>query len=430
MLNKVKFLIEKHSFEGVLESSSLLFDCNDKQSIREFQVKYSNDVWQDAYHNIPFYRMWKEKHHLPDSINDLTELMEWPILSKKDIRENIELVMRNSTPQAYAITSGSTGVPLKIPVWHDSQAKINMWIGRAANGISPNVKTFLIWGHHHLYGTGLIRIKNIIVRQLKDYILDYKRVSAYDTSVKAMNLAYEKYLTYKPDFFIGYSSSVLSFIRCNKNKPNPYPPKLVLCTAGPLSPKERQEIKDFFHSSLCMEYGSVECGVMAYSVDNCSHYNVFWNTHIIQGVKDNHGGIKNIVTTLSKKYFPLIRYDIGDYLDIPDKQDLSSILRINAIVGRPTDIVTLNNGVSFFAMLIEACVEHLEGIISHQLIVMNSELQILLVNSRKLSDEDFLSVRKKLYAVIPNLKDYPLSIKQVNELHKNKGGKTPIIIRE
>ena len=204
----------------------------------------------------------------------------------------------------------------------------------------------------------------------------------------------------------------------------------MLCTAGPLSTKERQEIKDFFHSPLCMEYGSVECGVMAYSISDCSHYNVFWNTHLIQGFKEEHGDVKNIVTTLTKKYFPLIRYDIGDYLDIPNNQDLSSILEINSIVGRPTDIITLKNGTSFFAMLIEACVEHLEGIISHQLIVKKSELEILLVASRILTKSDFLSVKKKLITIIPDIQDYPLSIKQVEELNKNAGGKTPIVIRK
>lgn len=430
MFKQIKYLVEKDSFEGVLKTSSVLFSCNDKSEVRGYQIACFNDVWKDAYNNIPFYLQWKTKYHLPDSISDLVELEKWPILSKADIRENIKFVKRSIPSHTYAITSGSTGVPLKIPVWHDSQSKINMWIGRAANGICPDVKTFLIWGHHHLYGTGLSRIKNIIVRQLKDYILDYKRVSAYDTSVKAMNLAYEKYLTYKPDFFIGYSSSVLSFVRCNKNKPNPWSPKLVLCTAGPLSSKEKQEIKDFFHSSLCMEYGSVECGVMAYSVSDCSHYNVFWNTHLLQGFEDEQGGTKNIVTTLTKKYFPLIRYDIGDYLDLPDGQDLSSISKINSIIGRPTDIVTLKNGVSFFAMLIEACVEDLDGIVTHQLIVRESELEILLVGSRKFIESDYLSVRKKIFAVVPNIQDYPLYIRQVEELNKNKGGKTPIVIRK
>ena len=37
---------------------------------------------------------------------------------------------------------------------------------------------------------------------------------------------------------------------------------------------------------------SVECGVMAYSISDCSHYNVFWNTHLIQGFKEEHGDVK------------------------------------------------------------------------------------------------------------------------------------------
>ncbi|WP_455635309.1 hypothetical protein [Parabacteroides sp.] len=395
-----------------------------------YQVRHFNEIWKDAYTNIPFYKQWKDGYGLPDEINSVSELQQWPILTKKELLNDPKKLLRITPPKSYVITSGSTGIPLKLPAWHDTQTKINMWIGRAANGITPEIKTFLIWGHHHLHGTGINRIKNTFIRKIKDYILGYKRISAYDTSINAMHMAYKKFYVHKPAFFIGYSSSTLAFVRCNKGKSISFPPKLILCTAGPLTTREKQEIREFFHAPLCMEYGSVECGVMAYSVEDCSSYNVFWNTHILQGLEDECKGVKNIVTTLAKRYFPLIRYDIGDYLDLPDGQDLSCILKINSIVGRPTDIVTLKNGTSFFAMLIEACVEHLDGIISHQLIVKETELEILLVASRKFTESDFQSVKSRIFAVVPDIQSYPLYIRQVEELNKNKGGKTPIVIRK
>lgn len=430
MLKTIRFLLLHSVYNRIIQKSSLFFKINRKEDIINYQVGRFNEIWKNAYTNIPFYKQWKENNGLPDKIKHISELQQWPILTKKDLTNGSKILLREKPPKSYVITSGSTGIPLKLPAWHDTQATINMWIGRAANGITPEVKTFLIWGHHHLYGTGINRVKNRFIRIVKDYILGYKRVSAYDTSIKAMQMAYKKFEEYKPDFFIGYSSSTLAFVRCNKGCCISSPPKSVLCTAGPLTTKEKQEIREFFHAPLCMEYGSVECGVMAYSVKDCSYYNVFWNTHIIQGVKDDVGKVKNIVTTINEKYFPLIRYDIGDYLDVDDNTDLSSVLKINEVVGRPTDIITLKNGTSFFAMLIEACVEHIEGIISHQLIVKDSQLEILLVACRELSKEDFDSVRLKLNAVVPNLKNYPISIKQVNELNKNRGGKTPIVIRK
>lgn len=425
-MKTLRYLIEQKTYNDVLQASSSFFKTNNNRS---YQIEAFNHVWQDAFTNIPFYESWKKKHNLPDAIRNLDELYNWPIVHKQDIVKAQDLTLRSSKPHGFAITSGSTGIPLKIPVWPSNATKQNMWIGRAANGYLPGQKTFLIWGHHHLHGKGLSKLKNTAVRNIKDSILGYKRISAYDTSVKAMTIAFQKYNSYKPKLVIGYSSSILSFVRCNQSAKAIHQPSLVLCTAGPLSEKERDEIRRFFKAPLCMEYGSVECGVMAYTISDCDHYNVFWTTHIIQGHKDDNGYVKNIVTTLTDRYFPLIRYDIGDYLTLSEDEDLSSIKEIKNIFGRPTDVVTLNDGTSFFPMLIEACVEHIEGIIAHQLVVGNNQLDILLVALNPLSRTDFDSVYRKLYKIIPALKTQPLKIYQVNELKKNRGGKTPLVVR-
>lgn len=429
MLLSVRYLLERNTFNGALETGSFFFKNNDKESVKKYQLERFNVVWKDAFTNIPFYKKWKDFHNLPETISDLEELIAWPVLKKTDIQKDAKLLCRSYAPKSYAITSGSTGVPLRIPSTGNQRMKYDAWIGRVANGIKPCQKTFLIWGHEHLHGTGMRRIINKYLRKTKDYLLGYLRVSAYDTSVRAMQSAYKKYASYKPSFVVGYSSSILSFVRSNKNKASIWFPQLVLCTAGPLSEKEKDEVREFFKAPLCMEYGSVECGVMAYSVNNCNHYNVLSNTHLIQGQKDENGSIRNIVTNLADKYFPLIRYDIGDYLNLSDTQDLESIQQINYIEGRPTDIVALSNGTSFFAMLIEACIEHLDGLVAHQLVVNGNDLEILIVALRPLEEKDFESVRENLYSVVPDIHHNTLSIKQVSELYKNKGGKTPIVIR-
>lgn len=428
MIASLRLLLLKNTYRKVLQNGALFFNYQNRK-IEIYQIGKFNSVWKDAYENIPLYKNWKTQYNLPDEITSLSELNDWPILTKKDIIDNLGDVERQNPPSGHVITSGSTGLPLKLPVWHDEETQSNMWIGRAANGVMPGEKTFLIWGHHHLYGIGINRIKNIVIRNVKDKILGYKRISAYDTSKVAMQKAWINYENFKPAFVIGYSSSVLSFVRCNKNAHLKHQPKLVLCTAGPLTTKEKHEIETFFHCPICMEYGSVECGVMAYTVNNGLKYKVFWTSHLLQGKKDDNGKVRNLVTKLSKNYFPLIRYDIGDYLDVPEGESLSSILNINAILGRPTDIVTLSNGVSFFAMLIEACVEHLEGLVSHQLVLNDDRLEVLLVATRDLGKKDFESVYERLYAVVPGLKDCNVKVKQVDELLKNNGGKTPIVIR-
>lgn len=361
------------TYRKALSNAALHFAHPDRAAVEAWQTERFNYVWRDAYENVPFYAAWKRKHRLPDAISALSELDAWPVLHKQELFDRADLLTRKEKATTSVITSGSTGVPLKLPAWHNSEAKADMWTGRAQYGIFPEMKTFLIWGHQHLYGTGLRRVKNIALRRLKDHLLGYKRVSAYDTSAPAMRKAYDTYQRFRPEFVIGYSAAVLAFVRINKSH-SVNPPRTILCTAGPLSDKEKEEISGFFHAPVCMEYGSVECGVMAYTEPERDRYNVFWHSHLIQGMADATGMLRNIVTNLWPCYIPLIRYDIGDYIEVDEAQSLTSILQIWRIAGRPSEMVQLPDGTSFFAMLIEACVEQIDGIVSHQLLVHKDHL--------------------------------------------------------
>lgn len=187
--NIVSYLLEKATYHQVISMAGLYFAMDKVSSIETYQVEKFNEIWADAIANIPFYTEWRKKHNLPAKISSLKELMAWPVLTKLELTEDPEKMYRNYPPDGHTITSGSTGIPLKIPVENGTSIQSNMWIGRSANGIVPGMRTFLIWGHHHLHGTGLRRIDHKIMREIKDRILSYKRISAYDTSAKAMQKA-------------------------------------------------------------------------------------------------------------------------------------------------------------------------------------------------------------------------------------------------
>ena len=404
----------------------------ERQEIELFQLEKFNEVWNDAYSNIPFYSEWKLKHKLPDNISSLSELTSWPILKKIDLQENKDkLIRKDVKPSGYLKTGGSTGEPLHLPTWEDTETGSSMWLGRAAYGIEPGMKTFLIWGHHHLYGKGFKRQINILKRKLKDWLSNMYRVSAYDLSEEAMGQAFDKYKHFSPEFIIGFSPSVLSFCRINKKRKNECKmhPKAVLCTAGPLSVSEMEEISLFFQAPVCMEYGSVECAVMAYTEPHEEVYKVFWDTHLIQGTKDDVGEVKNIVTRLAPCYVPMIRYDIGDYLEIRHDESLDSIIRIETVKGRPSDIVQLANSTAFSASLIGDCVKQVDGVIANQLHAFRNGICIDVVAMRELSEPDFSLVKQCMLTVVPGLEYSDIVLKQVDSLQKTVGGKTPLVIQ-
>lgn len=427
-------LLEPSLYAKVLLKSAFYRNCQNRDEIQEFQRIQFNKIWKDAYSDIPFYRKWKIDHNLPNEINSIAELKNWPVLSKKELQLNIDDLIRNSLkPYSYSKTGGSTGQPLVIPTWKDQVSKPNMLIGRAGYQISPSDKMFLVWGHHHLYGKGLSRQIKLVIRKLKDSVLRIKRVSAYNLSQDSVKAIYQQLIKYEPEYVLGFSPAVLAISKLAEQesfKP-PNNLKAVICTAGPLNENDKKEIETFFNAPVCMEYGSVECGVMAYTNKESGQYKVFWDTHLLQGEVDENNMVKNIVTTIGPLYLPLIRYDIGDYLDI-DREELKnhSILDIKEVAGRPSEFVVLKNGISFFGALIGDCVKQVPGILSNQLFVFDDQLGIQVVANRKLVSKDFDLIQNRLIGVIPELNNIKIKFVQVDSHKSTPGGKIPLVIRE
>lgn len=418
-------------YEQVLKRGSRFLSITQGEKIKAFQLDRFNEVWLDAWTELPFYRQWKENNHLPEQIKDLRELKEWPILRKLDLQKAGPALLRErKKPNYYVKTGGSTGEPLCLGSWPDGGvASSSQWLGRAAYGYYPGMRTFLLWGHEHLYGKGLRRSINILQRKVKDWVSNICRVSAYDLTAEAMERAFDRFFLYNPDCVIGFSAAVLAFCRVNmaRGRRVVNPPRFVLCTAGPLSNSEKAEIEAFYRAKVCMEYGSVECSVMGYTNPGLTGYCVFWDTHLIQSLSDENGERRNIVTRLSPCYVPLIRYDIGDLIDVAEKEEDSHLI-LKDVKGRPSDIVRLSNGTAFFGALIGDCVKQVEGILSNQIFVYANGIKINITTSRMLLKEDFALIRSRLETVVPGLRSEKLLIECLPALRMTVGGKIPLVV--
>lgn len=435
-----RFLMRKR-IAAAEKAAAMMAHCPTREERERYQLKKFNAVWKTARENVPFYRAWQTKYGLPDMISDLDELNGWPILTKGDLR-NLDDFRRMDVayPRDVCQTGGSTGEPVRLPAWKDLPTGVSQMIGRRAYGIEPGDRTFLLWGHEHLYGTGVKRRIAAALRRFKDRLAGWTRVSAYDLSASAMRNAYAKLVRVQPGFIIGFSPAVLAFVRQNAEHAHKVSSvRVILCTAGPLTSDEKQEIVDFFtpipnpqspNPKLCMEYGSVECGVMAYTRPVDGEYDVFWNTHLIQTWKQDDGEYRNLVTRLTDCYIPLIRYDIGDYLDGPD--DEISVLHFRSVKGRPSEMIRFACGVAFFGALIGDCVKQVADAVASQIAVDEARdcLEIRVVATRVLSKGDLASVSDRFSLVVKGAERLQINVVQVEKLLTTAGGKTPRVVRE
>ena len=402
-------------------------------------IEEFNDVWRDAFENMPFYAQWKTKHRLPDKIGSLAELAHWPILEKQDLILNSDKLVRKDITRFHeSVTGGATGEPLHFRTMsgESDAVTMNKWIGWARMGIYPDNRCFLLWGHRHFYGQGFRSNVKFAWRQFKDWVTNNLRADATDLSQGALTKDVEKLIRFKPECVIAYSASLLALVRsCGeyRERCQKLGIRAVICTAGPLTKSEREEISEFFNAPVGMEYGSMEAGVMAYQTPMTGgKYKVFDNTHILHSETENSTGRHQIlVTTLTKRYLPLIRYRIGDYMEDVSLCGNGCVREFSEVTGRTGDLVDLGNGIRFHGYSLMVCAEENPKIVAYQLRVNKLLCKVKFVAQvlSPLSEDDKRKIQIHA-ADVASIGPEMIEVEDVDELVKAPSGKIRLVIEE
>ena len=408
----------------------------------ESQLEKFNAVWKDAVESVPFYAEWKAKYGLPDKIDDLKELQGWPILEKKDLILNREKLTRKGVSKFHeSVTGGATGEPLhfRTMAGESNQVAVNKWIGWARMGIYPDSRCFLLWGHRHFYGQGLASNVRFKIRQLKDWMTNNLRADATDLSPATLRKDYDLMLRFQPECIIAYSASLLALVRtvrddkihCSPSSSTFTSLKAVLCTAGPLTKDERGEIASFFGVPVAMEYGSMEAGVMAYkTLATDDRYKVFDQTHILHADVEQTTGCSSIlVTSLTKRYLPLIRYRIGDYMEGAAVRDDGAVESFDEVTGRTGDMIDLGDGMRFHGYSLMVCAEENPKIVAYQLRVNKKTKKVVFVaqTTAPLSESEKVQISRHS-ADVAKMPASIISVEEAKELVKAPSGKIRLVI--
>ncbi len=392
--------------------------------IYQYQINHFNNIWCKAVVEIPFYQFWKKKYDLPISINNLDELKNFPVLKKKDIQENENLIFSYLKKYSTISTGGSTGTPTRFPITKNESLNsyANHYLGRNWWGIKPLDNIILFWGHSHLFGNGLKGKINHNKRLLYDWIINTKRLSAYDMSLDSMERYCRILKKSNPFMIIGYTSAIYKiakYINENNlvinNMPNL---KCVVVTSETVSNYDVNLIEKVFNVPCVIEYGMAETGVIAYSKENSENIKVFWDTFI--GIKDKEN-ILNI-TTINERIFPLINYKTDDIVETKENH---SILKIKKIIGRKNDFIKIkvnSNFVEVHSEFFTHILKSIKGVMDFKIIQMKNlsiEIKYVSSNNLSISERFFQEIYKEFNGIDKNI----FSFKQVNEITKTIAGK-------
>jgi len=309
-----------------------------------------------AYTNIPYYReAFNRQGTTPEDIrswDDFAALV--PILTKQDIQDNLE---RLTAPDLAALggrvnhTGGSTGEPLTF--YQDDNYRAHSSAGFAVLndlfGMRHGDRTAWFWGsdydsrkHETLRGRIRDRFFNNALF-FNTFDLDRKRAIA----------ALHRLRKWKPDFILGYVSSLTMMARIAQEEGITLPPvRGVQTTAEQLTAPQRKLLQDVFGGPVFNRYGSREVGAIAMDCAYHRGLHIITPNNIVEVVdEEGHpappGQVGRIVVTnLHNRAMPFIRYEIGD-LGVLSAERCPcgrGLPLLKEVTGRISDVIIAPNG--------------------------------------------------------------------------------------
>jgi phenylacetate-CoA ligase len=150
------------------------------------------------------------------------------------------------------------------------------------------------------------------------------------------------------DFFIrklknakylhGYSSMVYETAKIinSQNLDKPINLKMVKGTSEKIFESYQEEIQKAFGRRMISEYGAAEAGIIAFE---CPKGNMHLN---MEGVIMEEIDLEIVVTNLQMQAFPIIRYQLGDYIRLAPKTDICECGNQHAIIEEVTGRIGQN----------------------------------------------------------------------------------------
>ncbi|MCF7916312.1 MAG: hypothetical protein K9L61_00855, partial [Candidatus Omnitrophica bacterium] len=240
------------------------------------------------------------------------------------------------------ITSGSTGVPIKIIVSNVAEAYRRAQQLRFYSwwGIHPYDKNVLIWGRlqKDKQKSG---IKKIIKTKigLSSYFIDVFTLSSFIIRKYFFDIK-----KLQPKFIRGYTSGIFRFCNLIENEgldAKKLGIKVAIVTSEILFPGHREYIQNILGCPVANEYGSSETGLIAY---DCKYQQMHLCEETAMVLMDKKG--KMLVSDLYNLSTPLINYEIGDKIILSEEKCKcgreSRIIKI--IKGREGDEVKTIDG--------------------------------------------------------------------------------------
>lgn len=429
-----------HQLSRGIRSRLADYSIPDERQNRSHQLELWNREWQRLVNNVPHYRDLFLSKSMPSRFSCWEEFIDTvPPTSRTIVKNHAKTMISNEhPPESMRITGGSTAEPIQIPAWNSETAftRYDMWLGRSWYGITPASRLFLLWGHSHLLGSGRKGRINAFRREIYDSLLGYYRCSAYDLQPTALRKAGEELVKFRPEYILGYSVALDNFARVNRDLTDMFRDigvRAVIATAESFPADDSiSSLQHLFGCPVAMEYGAVETRLIAHSVPE-GGYQVFWCSYFVEAERMNilnSRSYKVRVTSLYPRCFPLVRYEIGDEIELLTSATDHSfpVMRFHKVFGRCNDYIELEDGSVIHSEAFSHAVRWCPNITGYQVVQNREGVRIDYTANSEMPAQTLSEIRRKLSIIHPLLRC--IGLKRVERLEQTIAGKTLMVLKK
>ena len=396
-----------------------------RDDLKEMQKSSLNNLLSFAVNNSPFYKGLQIPHD-PDPYQ---WIKNFPIMTKKVIKENIDqLVLNDPTKLVKVSSSGSSGVQGVVYLdkkVHSTQLAIQtLWWEWAGFKLGDRILQ-----------TGMTMDRGF-VKATKDYLLNTKYIPAYKLDRETI-LDVLKDLKKNPrKFMLGYASSLYVIAKlAEETGVDDIQFESVISWGDKMFPHFRNLIEKQFNTKVYDTYGCAE-GFMIAAECAQHHYHIMTPLLHLEILDDDgndvpYGELGNVVVTRLDNYaMPIIRYYLGDLAIMDDPGATCTcgmhFPLLKKIIGRDTDIVKTRSGKYMIVHVFTGIFEFISEIRQFRVVQKNLDgIEIEFIKDKGFGPHVLEQVRSKINEYLEE--DFPINFKEVDHIPPTPSGKPQII---
>ncbi len=280
------------------------FENGSSQFQLDFLYNKTLETLLFSQEHIPYYTdLFSQYGVSPSMFKSLEDIKKFPLLDKPTIKTKIDILHTDiaETPVAY-FSGGSLSTPTKYFLPASSRAKEKAY----------NNYIFSKIGYTYRDRALLSRGREVF-KPHKNTFWEHEPVDNYFflcsnyINSDVFPLIHKKALGFKPKFFIGYPSALLSFIKQSRRYSlSPIALEGIIVASETLYPDELRTIQDFFNVDVLTHYGHTERNAIAYRI-NDKHYHFLSSYGLVRIIDE-----EMVTTSFDNFVMPFINYKTAD----------------------------------------------------------------------------------------------------------------------